>query len=95
VTLVALTQEPKVKVRLAMIGKWCGESCPMLGERWYTLDELSPPQYILTKGTRPFSGPSLVDAVQAHGRPIRGLAAWLPEPGTPYWPPSALAHRRP
>lgn len=29
-TLVALTQEPEVKVRLAMIGKWCSNLCPML-----------------------------------------------------------------
>jgi hypothetical protein len=28
-TLVALTQEPEVKVRLAMIGKWCLDRCPM------------------------------------------------------------------
>lgn len=26
-TLVALTQEPEVKVRLAMIGKWCLPAC--------------------------------------------------------------------
>lgn len=29
-TLIALTQEPEVKVRLAMIGKWCMNSCKML-----------------------------------------------------------------
>ena len=28
-TLIALTQEPEVKVRLAMIGKWCGKDCIM------------------------------------------------------------------
>lgn len=28
-TLVALTQEPEVKVRLAMIGKWCLPACAM------------------------------------------------------------------
>lgn len=32
-TLIALTQEPEVKVRLAMIGKWCLRSCFMLRER--------------------------------------------------------------
>jgi hypothetical protein len=29
-TLVALTQEPEVKVRLAMIGRWCLPACMML-----------------------------------------------------------------
>lgn len=32
--IIALTQEPEVKVRLAMIGKWCLPSCPMLAQRY-------------------------------------------------------------